>query len=410
MGMPDFFRVHGVGAWQFLAVSDAAMVFLIVWFGVHLRRKARQKGFQGTAGLIQACYERKWAGYVYFTGIFLFLIPYVAIQIRGLAIFLEAVFPGVLPAWVWSAGIVLVMLVYSEIGGLRAIIYSDVLQGVVLLTVTWIIAVGCIRYFGGVPQLFDRVAAVDIELLSTPGPQGLFTRQFLIASLLATVLLPVTQPQLTTRIAIMRNRRAMYRMAVAIGGFAILIILPTAFIGLYGSVHYADASTRDFLAGVLLFEQVDFLAAAVVIGLLAAAMSTADSQIFALGTELRSLLIGEDRRVMMRTKLAIAFFGFAALAFSVVSGDQLVLLARVSFAGTGIMGPMILAGIVTERPGAEIAAATAVGLAIFLASLTGILPSMIGPIRMDLLLFILLAAVAAASIALRSRRRRAATT
>lgn len=39
MGMPDFSRVHGVGAWMFLAFSDGGMVFLILWFGYLLRKK-----------------------------------------------------------------------------------------------------------------------------------------------------------------------------------------------------------------------------------------------------------------------------------------------------------------------------------------------------------------------------------
>ncbi|MDX5340261.1 MAG: sodium:solute symporter family protein, partial [Cyclobacteriaceae bacterium] len=38
MGMPDFFRVHGVGAWIFLGFSDALMVFFILWFGYALRK------------------------------------------------------------------------------------------------------------------------------------------------------------------------------------------------------------------------------------------------------------------------------------------------------------------------------------------------------------------------------------
>jgi solute:Na+ symporter, SSS family len=65
MGMPDFSRTHGVGAWIFLALSDAGMVFLIVWFGYHLRKKVAQKGFAGMTGLLQNCYQNKWAGYVY---------------------------------------------------------------------------------------------------------------------------------------------------------------------------------------------------------------------------------------------------------------------------------------------------------------------------------------------------------
>ncbi|MCP4811522.1 MAG: sodium:solute symporter family protein, partial [Planctomycetaceae bacterium] len=32
MGMPDFFRVHGVAAWIFLGVTDAALALVVLWF------------------------------------------------------------------------------------------------------------------------------------------------------------------------------------------------------------------------------------------------------------------------------------------------------------------------------------------------------------------------------------------
>ena len=41
MGMPDMFRTQGVGAWIFLAISDGAMVFGIIWFGYHIRKKVK---------------------------------------------------------------------------------------------------------------------------------------------------------------------------------------------------------------------------------------------------------------------------------------------------------------------------------------------------------------------------------
>lgn len=405
MGMPDFFRNHGIGAWIFLAISDGAMFFLIIWFGLHLRRRAAEKGFRGVAGLMSSCYGNRWSGYVYFAAVFLFLVPYVAIQIRGISIFLSAVFPEVLPAWGWSAAIVITMLIYSEIGGLRAIIYSDVLQGTILLTVIWIIAIGCIRHFGGVGSMFRQVQVTNEALLSTPGPQGLFTLQFLIASFFAIVMIPVTQPQVTTRLVIMRSTKLMQRKAVALGVFTMLILLPTVAIGMYGAVHYAGASTRDFLAGVLLFEQTDFIAAAVVIGLLAAAISTADSQIFALGTELRSLLSGDDQKVLVFTRIAILFFGVAALVFSILSSDELVRLALVSFAGTSMVGPLILAGILSPRPpGTEVIIAGAVGLLLFLASLLNLIPSMIGPLRLDLLLLLTIGTFTLASVLYRNYR------
>lgn len=403
MGMPDFFRNHGVGAWIFLAVSDGAQVFLIVWFGYHLRRRARTLGFRGTAGLLSALYENRWAGYVFFAGVFLFLVPYVSIQIRGLAIFLEAVFPGALPAWIWSTLIVIAMLIYSEVGGLRAIIYSDALQGLTLLTVIWIVGIGCVQHFGGVGAMFEAVQNTEDALLSTPGPEGLFSPQFLVASFLGVLLLPVTQPQLTTRLIVMRSTDKMNRMAVAIGGFALLILLPVVAIGMYGGVEYGDATTREFLANVLLFEQSGLVAAAAIVGLLTAAMSTADAQIFALGTELRSLLSGKEEVVLRQTKVAIILFGLAALGFSIVSSDQLVLLARVSFNGTALLAPLVLAGVLGEHtPGAEVVFAPALGLALFLASLIGFIPDTVGPVQLDLLLLVAIALVTVVSILFRT--------
>lgn len=404
MGMPDFFRTHGVGAWIFLAVSDGAVAFLMLWFGYRIRRRVAERGFKGVAGLLSASYGRRWGGYVYFAGVFLFLVPYVAIQIRGIGIFLNAVFPQALPAWGWATLIVVVMLIYSEIGGLKAIIYSDVMQGVLLMTVTWIIAIGCVQSFGGVATMFEEVRQADEALLSTPGPQGLFTVQFLIASFLAIMFLPVTQPQLTARIVIMRNTRSMHQMAVAFGVFAMLVIMATIPIGMYGAVRYAGVPTSEFLAEVLFFEQGALIGAMVAVGLVAAAMSTADSQIFALGAELRSLLSGPERTVMLRTKVAIFFFALAALVFAVMSSDQLVLLARVSFAGTSLLGPLVLAAVLSSRPpGAEVIVMTALGLVVFLSSLLGVIPDTFGPLRVDLFLIVTLCILTFASVTYRSR-------
>ena len=131
MGMPDFFRTHGVGAWIFLGVADAAVAFMVLWYAGHLRRRAARLDFRGIAGLMASTYGTKWAGYLYFSGVFLFLVPYVAVQIRGIGILLNAAYPDTLPTWGWSLAIVLTLLVYSEIGGLKAIVYSDAMQGLV---------------------------------------------------------------------------------------------------------------------------------------------------------------------------------------------------------------------------------------------------------------------------------------
>ena len=395
LGMPDFSRANGVGAWIFLAFVDAIMVFLILWFGFYLRKRVGKSPYQGMSVLLQKCYQNRMAGYLYFTAVFLFLIPYIAIQIRGVAIFLVSAFPDFIPVWGWSIGIVLIMLIYSELGGLKAIIYADSLQGTLLLIVVWIVAFNCLNQVGGWNALFERIATIDKELLSTPGPKGLLTPQFLIASTIAILMIPVTQPQLSTRLVIMKNYNALKRMATAVGFFAMLVILPTIIIGMYGAIYYADASTSEFLGGVLLGEQHEMIAAFIIIGLFAAAMSTSDSQLFAMGNEIRGLLGLKEDDNLRPVRLVIFLFALSALIFSLVSSDELVLLARLSFSGTALMGPMIILGIFSNRPnGIAMVLLSLLALLIFILSNLGWFPKHILSFKTDLFLMIILGSAA----------------
>ncbi len=399
MGMPDFFRTQGLGAWIFLAFSDGLMVFFLLWFGYKLRKKAKAIGYRGLAGMMSDCYDSRWAGYLLFLSSFLFLIPYVAIQIRGISIFLDASFPVGIPSWSWSLGIVAIMLLYSQIGGLKAIVFSDAIQGLLLLLVIWIIGVSCLDMAGGMKAMFSEVERIKPSLLSIPGPNGLFSSQFLIASAIAIVLIPVSQPQFTTRLVVMKNLKSVHTMAFAVGFFAILVILPTAFIGLYGAINYGNASTSEFLSSALLFDQANAIAALAVVGLFAACLSTTNAQIFALGTELRSLLSGEDKNVMRITKLSLLVFSLIVLVFTHVMGDQLALLARVSFTGTSMIAPIVFGALLFRRPPKLLIITSALSFFVMLFSVTGLLSNHIGSLRMDFALYIF-QAVTATSIML----------
>lgn len=404
-GMPDFFRQNGIGAWIFLAFSDGAMVFFILWFGQKLRKKAREVGFKGVAGLMTEIYGSKWAGYLLFLSSFLFLIPYAAIQIRGISVFFDAAFPAFLPRWGWSLILVTLMILYAEIGGFKAMVYSDAIQGTILLVVLWLIAFTCIIKLGGIQSMFDQVAVADAKLLSTPGPKGIFNWQFLLGSLIAVVMIPVTQPQMTTRLVVMKNLKSMKKMTVAVGIFAILVIMATIFIGMYGAVKYPQASAQEFWGKALLYDQLAPVAGLAMVGLFAACLSTTNSQIFALGNELRSLLPGSEKRVMYITKIFLFVFSVLVMIFASLMGDQIALLARVSFTGTAMMAPVILAGVIMKgKPGRELLVVSLIALSVFLASMAGIIPSKIGAVQLDILLYIFTFGSTAISVFVRSRQ------
>jgi SSS family solute:Na+ symporter len=387
LGMPDFFRTHGIGAWIFLGVADVAMAFSVLWIGLNFRQAIKDQNITSISGFLLDKFGRRGA-LVYLIGIFLMLLPFVAIQIKGVSLFLDALMPSPVGSWLWAAGILLFILFYSALGGLRAIVFSDAIQGTIMLIAIWIAALICLNEVGGIEALFSNLSASRPDVLTLPGPNGLFTAQFLIASFIAIFLLPFGQPQLTLRLAIVRDDNQFRLMALAIGVFAFSIIIPTLLVGLYGALNYADFEANEFLTSVLIGNQPTALAAIIIVGLLAAAMSTADSMLFALGTEYSSLLQRTNLAANSRfvSRIVVLLFGAAAFLVAMLDTQGLVLLGRVSITGSALLSPLVISAIFMQRPPAEAPYISGGALIFYLASLYNLIGDNVFGIRLDLLL------------------------
>ena len=103
---------------------------------------------------------------------------------------------------------------------------------------------------------------------------------------------------------------------------------------------------------------------------------------------------------------AVLIFALAALVVSLVSNTHIVLLARTSFAGTSLLAPMILAAVFfPARLHRLIPLAAALGLVVFLASISGLVDENILGWRVDLVLFVSVALATAIILALNGRNR-----
>ncbi len=234
------------------------------------------------------------------------------------------------------------------------------------------------------------------------GQKDFLPGSFLLGSTIAVVMIPVTQPQMGTRLVVMKSLKSMKRMAFAVGTFAIVIIAATIFIGMYGSVVYPNASAQEFWAKALLYDQFAPVAGLAVVGLFAACLSTTNSQIFALGNELRSLLPDDEKKSMRITKIFLFVFSVLVMIFASLMGDQIALLARVSFTGTSMFAPVVLAAVAMRgKPGIELIVISFTALLVFLGSLAGVIPTKVGAIQLDILLYLVITVATIVSILLR---------
>ena len=187
--------------------------------------------------------------------------------------------------------------------------------------------------------------------------------------------------------------------------FAIFVILATIFIGMYGAVEYPNATAQEFWGKALLYDQLHPVAGLAIVGLFAACLSTTNSQIFALGNELRSLLPGDEKKSMRITKIFLFVFSVLVMIFASLMGDQIAL------AGTGkfyrnfhVCTCYSCRGSMKGKPGKELMVISMIALVVFLASLGGIVPSKIGAMQLDILLYIFTFGSTAVSVILRGRK------
>ncbi|HBR96752.1 MAG TPA: sodium:solute symporter [Gammaproteobacteria bacterium] len=384
MGMPNFFRTHGVGAWLFLGVTDAAMAFIVLWFGLKVRAYSARNDFNSISDVLNRAYGGKKAQVIYLAGLFVFLVPYVSIQLHGISVFMGAVWG--IPEWLLSLLILVAIFSIIQFGGFRAIVRSDLVQWGMMFVTVWIIGCVCLDNLGGLDAGLAKIGGSNPAWLSTPGPKGLFGWEFLVASFMAIALMPISQPQLAWRVSHFRSDTDLRLGAVGIGVLALLVILPTLFIGLYGAVAYAEASAPAFWKAVLVDEQHALIGALAMLGLLAAAMSTADSQLHALR---REFIGNRSGREALSLAILLVFF-VAAYALSLMSSNELILLARISFAGTALVAPMVLIAFLArgQTSAGAIPWVAATALLTFLVSTFGLIPSTVAGLRLDLLLIV----------------------
>lgn len=402
IGMPQFFMEHGVASWVFLGITDVCLAALMLYFGLKMRRFTRKLAYlnQGHApkNLLEWLKQSrmpKWVIWYFILANTLFMIPYVSIGIKGSSSLLQGAVPIGETQLFWSIMMVMMMLIYSWAGGMRALFFTDMFQGLLLFITVWAIGYFAIHGAGGVGQLFDAARAIKPELMSAPGPNGLLNWQFLLISFISIVSIPYVQPQMTTRMLIAKDDKAFTRSTMGLAAFAFLVILPTIFIGLRAVTVNAEIdpqATGHFLINLLNHDTPIFFYGLFIIGALAADMSTISSQLLSIGTEWRSTVLKGDIQDYPSTKVAVSIVGATvavlALLLAQTSFKSLILFAVNSFIGTSLLLPIVVAATFGCHQRRQlVSAVSAISVLIYLPVLLQLVPNSIAGLRVELYLY-----------------------
>ena len=213
----------------------------------------------------------------------------------------------------YQKGVVLgavVTILYTAVGGFKAVAYTDVLQGVLMLAALVIMPVVAISHLGGWAATKDSLLAIDVGLLSSMGPHGwTVAGGVAVVSFLAVGLPFLGVPQLMVRYISIRSEEEVGR-AGALSVICIFLFgLGAVMIGVSGRVMFpelADAETVLPRMSEVLFSPI--VTGVVMIVVLAAIMSTVDSLLILASSAVVRDLFGKIRKIAPSDK-KLAMYG-----------------------------------------------------------------------------------------------------
>ena len=285
----------------------AAGIYLL---GNRIRKLGQEHGHITPADLISHHYgdSRMLRFLVALVGA-LYVIPYVVIQIKAGGILAQGLFQNVdqLTFLGWKVSIEdtgvavlsLVTMLYVLIGGMRSVAWTDVIQGLLLLSAMLLSGFAIIYALGGVSGYFAAVSKLNGELLTMPPFGERFNTWSALSFCSFASLASIVQPAQWMRFYSARSGDTLRKTAIVFSTvLPICFLLGVFLVGLGGRALFPmidgalpeGMSKPDDIVIHVISQQFPeifgslglFLIALILVAVMAASMSTADSNLHAL--------------------------------------------------------------------------------------------------------------------------------
>jgi SSS family solute:Na+ symporter len=331
LGFPGTMYRTGLGG--YVAITGMYIcVSALYWmlFAARTWKVGRAFGHMTPADTFAHFYESRLVGYVMASLLIATLVPYIQAQIIGIAYLFDVATGRLITFQVGTVLVYALMIFYVFMGGLRAVAWTDTMQGVLLFGGLILGAVlVSFAAAGGPDAAFANVAQGRQDLLTLPGPSNAWPWLFLISWVIPVGLGWPMHPHMWLKMHIPKNVNYIRVWPVWIT-LSFPIVMGSAFlVGIAGQVARPGITSREASDTIMLTMILEHFPP-VVGGLVAAAglaamMSTVSSQIHSVGASVgRDFLArwfpGQDpRQQVWLTRLAVIAVGLLGLYLSLTS-------------------------------------------------------------------------------------------
>jgi SSS family solute:Na+ symporter len=345
---------QGIGVFSLMASSSAFVVPVVFMFvGTRLWVLGKRHGFVTQVQFFRERWDSPSLGVGLFVLLVALLVPYLLIGVMGAGITFEAITDGLVPEWLGSLLICLVVAIYVVVGGVRSTSWANTLQTLVFMTLGAVSVVIILRHLGG---LDGALKSVDPALL-------MHGSRIPATTLISYTFIPLSIGMFPHIFMhwLTAQRVETFKLAIVAYPICIAIVwVPSVLLGVAGSAAVPDL--QGPASNAVLLRMISEFAPKVLAGLLgagvfAAVMSSLDSQILSLSTLFTQDIVkrhastegAEERSVVRTGRWFVVALLVATYLLSLVSNRSIFRLGIWSFTGFASLFPIVVAALYWRR-------------------------------------------------------------
>lgn len=354
---------RGIGTFGLMASSSALVAPLAFYFiGTRVWQVGKNHGYVTQCQYFRERWDSDLVGLVLFVLMVLLLIPYLLIGVLGGGI----VFKGIVGFQNVGSGSLLVVAVtlgYVAIGGLRGTAWANTFQTLAFMIIGVLSFVAIVNNLGQSASFLENLRLLASQVMEREDLQSRFSRaetspyaffSYMFIPLSVAMFPHVTMHWLTARSV------STFKMVIVFYPICILCVwLPTVLIGAFASAHLDLPASKANEVLVELIKQIDspWLTGMLAAGVLAAVMSTLDSQTLSLSEMFTTDIVnhyGGHDRLSERVQITLSRI-FVALILGITwyvslgGPGRVFIIGTWCFAGFSALTPIMIAALYWRR-------------------------------------------------------------
>lgn len=347
VGLAGLTYQGGVGALGFELIYLSGMV-LVAFFGPRFWKAGRQYGYVTPSEMLGDRYQSRAVAVVTALTSCVFLIPYAAVQLAGIGYLLEGISNGAVP---FRTGLVMattLAILFTLLAGIRSVAWTDALQALIMIVTATTVVLIVISALGGFGSFFEKIRTQHPGFLSVPG-NDYFSFSVFLGLALPWFFFSLSNPQVSQRLFMPKSLKSMRLMLIGFLVFGFIYTFVAIFWGFAALLEFPNLAKVDLATPKLLASGMipPVLSVIVMVGIMAAAISTVDSILLTLSSMVARDVYGHNRkadetRQLTVGKWVIPVIAVMAFFFAEQEFDLIAVLSVAASAGLLVVVPSII--------------------------------------------------------------------